>query len=100
MTDLHDMLLAEIGKLLRDEGDPAERYALAKALGVLAAGKAGKALHDLVTQVGSVTAAADLLEISPQAVSKALAKHGYESPRRPGRPKSAVTEGSEHAARA
>lgn len=90
-TDPYVALLDAIGRLLRDEGDPAERYALAKSVDGMMAVKAAQAVADLTAQTGSITAAAALLEISPQAVSQTLAKHGHDSPRKPGRPKAKET---------
>lgn len=85
--DPYDALLAEIGKLLRGEGHPVERYALAKSISVMMTVNAAQAVADTVAQAGTITAAAEMLEISPQAVSQTLAKHGHASPNRPGRPK-------------
>lgn len=90
--DPYEMLLAEIGRLLRDEGDPAGRYALARSLAEQMGVKAAHAARDLVAQTGSLAAAADRLEVSPQAISQLLAKHGIPSPNKPGRPRKDTTD--------
>jgi hypothetical protein len=87
MTDPLAMLADEILGLLRGEGDPEARYTLAKATAGLMGAIQAQAALDLSTELGSLTAAARQLGVSPQAISKSLAKYNLPSPNGPGRPK-------------